>query len=135
MPRAILCEGCKRTHLIRDELIGHKIQCDCGRIQTAPDTAPYRRPPARGLDSCLMLGLSFVLLLGSLLVGGAVAAWVFVDHGATDNTAIAAAPERAGDRKGKTAAGAESQGKRPGEIRREATGEIRGKGTGSPPVA
>jgi HEAT repeat protein len=99
MPRTFYCEGCQQTHLIRDELVGRKIRCDCGRVQVASENAAQLPMPTKWLDSWPVLGSSCALLLVSLLVGGGVAAWVVLDRGTAENsptpTVIASAPERA----------------------------------------
>jgi len=94
MPRILHCDGCQRSSIIRDEMIGRKIQCNCGRVQALSDTAPYTLAPAGWLDSWGMLGSSIALLLVSLLVGGSVAAWVVLDRENTESEPVAVVPER-----------------------------------------
>ena len=95
MPRAFYCDGCQQTHLIRDELVGRKIRCDCGRVQVASENAAQVSMPIKWLDSWPVLGSSFALLLVSLLFGGGVAAWVVLDQGTSESVPVVAAPERA----------------------------------------
>lgn len=95
MPRIHHCDGCQRCSVIRDEMIGRKIQCDCGRVQSISDTAPYTPPPTGWLDSGSMLGCSLALLLVSLLVGGSVAAWVVLDSKNAESNPVVVVPERA----------------------------------------
>jgi S1-C subfamily serine protease len=77
-------------------MIGRKLRCDCGCVQTPAPTAPRVSPPTVWLDSWAFLGSSVAVLLVSLLVGGSVAAWVALDRGAAESVPVATAPrERA----------------------------------------
>ena len=80
MPLAICCEGCKESYLIREDLTGRKIRCDCGQIQTVPSDAPLMPVPTSWLDSSTSRHVSLGLLVLSFLVAGSVVAWVGLDR-------------------------------------------------------
>lgn len=93
MPRAHYCDGCQQTHLIRDELVGRKIRCDCGRVQLVSENATQLPMPSKWLDSWPVLGSACALLLVSLLIGGGVAAWAVLAPETTERMPVAVATE------------------------------------------
>jgi hypothetical protein len=76
MPRVIRCEGCQQSHLIREQLVGWSVRCDCGHTQAIPASAPSVPASTGWLDKPVVQVGSVGLLLVSLLVLGGVVAWV-----------------------------------------------------------
>jgi HEAT repeat protein len=79
MPRAICCEGCGKSYVIRDEFLGCQARCSaCDRVQTVPRNAPEVPAPHSALDSIGVLCAAVGMLLFSLVVAGGVGAWAIL---------------------------------------------------------